>query len=843
MSIEYNEQTLLHTPALTFEQRGEVVVALDGDGPNWIATDARGAHILRLLDGKTPLREVVRSYGQEFRTDLGKAFVHVDSFARAAARSGVVSSRAFHRAAYLGRSHYLRMNGLSEFWIHINDRCNLACSHCLVESSPKHPNKGLETFELKRLVDEAVDLGVSRFYITGGEPLLREDIFDLLEHITRNRDREAAVLTNGILFGGDTLRRLAALDPERISLQVSLDGSRPEVNDPIRGPGSFDRIVKGIDSLGPLGFRPTVTTVLVNGNLEDSDDMVRFASSLGAEGSHFLWPHRRGRAMEGEGAAFPSPGALLASMRPAARAAAEADCVVDNIESLRGRVDGRPGLKYDLGTAAWTSLCLSSDGHIYPSAALAGHPGLDCGDAREEGIGPIWRNGRCGAIRGLSLVQMESARSDPFRFLTGGGDMEHIYLYNEELLRRRRPDLGRSGQEPRRELFLGSDPYGEVTEGLMLDLLFELAGEGAAAVNRRSGFDAPVIFRRMGQDRLCCGAEEDEAGEVGVLRSACVLSYEVKDRSREAVSQFYTRAAEAPQADLCCPTSYPAEDVDHIPREVVERFYGCGSPVNRAGLREGETVLDLGSGAGIDCFIAARKVGPAGRAIGVDMTDAMLEVALENRPKVAERLGFENVEFKKGYLEEVPVEDATADVIMSNCVINLSPDKKRVFAEIWRVLRDHGRFVISDIVSETEVPPTLRLNQHLWGECIGGALSEDELFSSLEEAGFYGLRTIAKSAWKTVEGVRFFSVTVQGYKYEKKAGCVFIGQRAVYTGPFKAVVDEEGHTFPRGEEVEVCTDTAAKLRAEPYSGRFIVIDPEGGAEHAPASYACEPGCC
>jgi len=650
-------------------------------------------------------------------------------------------------------------------------------------------------------------------------------------------------MTNGILLGGDVQRRLSSLDPERVSLQVSLDGPRPEVNDPIRGNGSFERVVKGIGNLGPLGFRPTVTTVLVNGNIEDSDDMVRFASSLGAAGSHFLWLHRRGRAVQGDGAAFPAPGALLASMRAAARASTEAGCIVDNLESLRGRVDGRPGLKYDLGTAAWTSLCLSSDGHIYPSAALAGHAGLDCGDALEEGIGAIWKNGKCGVIRDLSLVQMESARSNPFRFLTGGGDMEHSYLFNEELLRRRRPDIARNGHGLRRELFLGPDPYREVTEGLMLDLMFELASEGSTALNRSSGFDAPVIFHRMGQDLLCCGAEEAEEGEVGVLRSACVLSYEVKGRSREAVSRFYAKAAEEPQADLCCPTAYPAEDTDHIPREVIERFYGCGSPVGRAGLREGEVVLDLGSGAGIDCFIAARKVGPTGRAIGVDMTEAMLEVARENCPKVAERLGFENVEFRKGYLEEVPVEDGTVDLVMSNCVINLSPDKKKVFAEIWRVLKDHGRFVISDIVSETEVPPALRLNQHLWGECIGGALSEDEFFSALEEAGFYGVRTITKSSWKTVEGVRFFSVTVQGYKYEKKAGCVFIGQKAVYTGPFKAVVDEEGHTFPRGEEVEVCTDTAAKLRAAPYNGQFIVIDPEGGAEQAAVSCECDPGCC
>ena len=236
-------------------------------------------------------------------------------------------------------------------------------------------------------------------------------------------------------------------------------------------------------------------------------------------------------------------------------------------------------------------------------------------------------------------------------------------------------------------------------------------------------------------------------------------------------------------------------------------------------LSAGETFLDLGSGAGIDVFIAAKKVGAAGRAIGVDMTDPMLSVANENRPIVAATLGFDVAEFRKGFLESIPADDRSVDVVTSNCVVNLSPDKPKVFSEIWRILKDHGRVVIADIVSDRDVPPHLKTNAELWGECTVGALTGEGFVAALEKGGFYGVEVLKKSYWKSIEGHPFYSMTVRGYKFEKTAGCVFRGQRAVYLGPGKAFVDEEGHQFPRGLEVEVCTDTASKLGRRPTRGR------------------------
>ncbi len=298
------------------------------------------------------------------------------------------------------------------------------------------------------------------------------------------------------------------------------------------------------------------------------------------------------------------------------------------------------------------------------------------------------------------------------------------------------------------------------------------------------------------------------------------------DETRDFVQGYYGKAAVEPREDLCCPTSYPTEDIGHIPQEVIDRFYGCGSPMSTAGIKEGETVVDLGSGAGIDCFIAAKKTGAKGSVIGVDMTDDMLKVANESKDQVSSNLGYDVVEFRKGFLEEIPVSDKSVDLITSNCVINLSPDKRKVFSEMIRVLKDHGRIVVSDIISSQKIPESIRDNEELLGECIAGALTEDQFLSYLEQVGFYGIEVLSKTYWKSIENIDFCSITVRAYRFEKTAGCVFVGQHAVYNGPFKIIIDEEGHVFPRNQAIEVCTDTAQKLSEVPYKGMFTILEPD-----------------
>ncbi len=816
--------TIIYKPDVTAFAEDGLYFLIDGDKPNWIGVDERGKRIFDLVDGKRSLSDIVREYGSVYGFDSAKAWLHVHNFINDAIRCKIISISPFSAEEYKGRENYLKTSGLNEFWIHTNNSCNLECTHCLFESSPSG-DAGMQTEDIKKVMDESCRLGVFRFYFTGGEPFVRKDIFDLIKYATEEKGNELIVLTNATLFGNGKRAGLRGLDRNKVKLQVSLDGSIPDINDPIRGRGTFGEITEGLKIASELGFDTSVAAVMTNENMDDISNLPPLAKKLGAKSLHLMWMHRRGRAykqwsvVSGQWSEYTEK--VIKIIRDVKKVSDEVGLVFDNYESLKLRVNGRPGVKYDMASSCWDTLCLYSDGNIYPSASFAGCPSLRMGSPMNESLKSIWLDSKTGRdFRGATVVKKSKLTKDPFRFITGGGDIEHSYFYS-------------AGD------VLGDDPYYGIYTELIKDIMKDLAKRGREGFNKKSGYNAPLIFHTMGEGgEVCVG----DSGDVSTLHSNCVLSFDV-ERPYRVIQEFYGRAAEQPKADLCCPVKYDDEDVKHIPKEVLDRFYGCGSPIAMAGVKEGESVLDLGSGGGIDCFIAAKKVGKLGKVIGVDMTDKMLEIANKNNILVSETLGYEVVEFKKGFLERLPVSDKSIDLITSNCVINLSPDKKAVFKEMWRVLKDCGRVVVSDIVSEGEIPHKLKVNDQLRGECLGGALTEDEFLSFLEQVGFYGVEVLKKTYWKDIEGYKFYSVTVRGYKFKKKEGCVYIGQKAVYRGPFKAVLDEEGHLFPRDEAVEVCTDTSEKLKKPPYNEFFTVIEPDGETtEHG----CCEPGdgkCC
>ncbi|MDO9508915.1 MAG: arsenite methyltransferase [Thermovirgaceae bacterium] len=177
---------------------------------------------------------------------------------------------------------------------------------------------------------------------------------------------------------------------------------------------------------------------------------------------------------------------------------------------------------------------------------------------------------------------------------------------------------------------------------------------------------------------------------------------------------------------------YDGAVLDRIPEGVVSQSFGCGSPVEMAGLKAGETVLDLGSGAGLDAFLAGGEVGPSGKVFGLDMTDEMILTAEANRV----HWGLKNVEFLKGFIEDIPLPDGSVDVVVSNCVINLSPDKEAVFREIFRVLKPGGRISVSDVVFLRPIPEDIRTSIDAWAGCVAGALGKDEYAEKLKKAGF-----------------------------------------------------------------------------------------------------------
>lgn len=331
----------------------------------------------------------------------------------------------------------------------------------------------------------------------------------------------------------------------------------------------------------------------------------------------------------------------------------------------------------------------------------------------------------------------------------------------------------------------------------------------------------------------------------------------------KAVKERYGAGAQAAEAALCCPVDYDPQYLKIIPQEVIERDYGCGDPSRY--VRPGETVLDLGSGTGKICFIASQVVGAEGRVIGVDMTPEMLEVARRNAPIVADKTGYANVEFRRGRIQDLAldldelekrlvaepiqhveglmamemeadrlrretplIEDDSVDVVVSNCVLNLveNSKKKQLFAELYRVLKRGGRAVISDIVSDEEIPVEMQEDADLWSGCISGAYTEHGFLAAFEEAGFYGLRVVERQSepWQTVDGIEFRSVTIEAYK-GKEGVCLERNQAVVYRGPFKEVLDDDGHRMERGRRYAVCDKTYQIYSREPYRESFDFIEP------------------
>jgi arsenite methyltransferase len=316
------------------------------------------------------------------------------------------------------------------------------------------------------------------------------------------------------------------------------------------------------------------------------------------------------------------------------------------------------------------------------------------------------------------------------------------------------------------------------------------------------------------------------------------IGYDVE----QAVRVRYEAGAKQVEASLCCPSNYESNYLEKLPAEILDKDYGCGDPTRY--VREGETVVDLGSGAGKNCYILAQKVGATGRIIGVDFNDEMLALSRKYIDEMATKLGYSNLAFVKGKIqdlrlnlervqqwltahpittvedlaaleaectrlkqEEPLIADDSVDVVVSNCVLNLvrPEDKQQLFQEIYRVLKRGGRAIISDIVCDEDPTPTILNDPELWSGCIAGAFREDRFLEMFEQAGFHGIEILVRQEqpWQVFDGIEFRSMTVRAFK--GKAGpCWERNQSVVYKGPWKAVQDDDGHTLYRGQRMAVC---------------------------------------
>ncbi len=331
----------------------------------------------------------------------------------------------------------------------------------------------------------------------------------------------------------------------------------------------------------------------------------------------------------------------------------------------------------------------------------------------------------------------------------------------------------------------------------------------------------------------------------------------------EGVLERYSNGANERESALCCPVDYDQSLLRILPAEIIDKDYGCGDPSRY--VREGDTVLDLGSGGGKICYMAAQLVGNKGRVMGVDINDDMLALARKYQQEMAEKLGSDRVVFYKAAIQDLALDmskvddfltnqpvksandlnalysfqhnlrrntpliaDNSVDIVISNCVLNLVSDdkKQQLLQEIFRVLKPGGRVAISDIVSDEPIPDHLKANEKLWSGCISGAFQEHEFLQRFIDAGFVAVNYDKWDAtpWQVVEDIEFRSVTLTAVK-DQATECIDRGHAVIYRGPYHSVNDDQGHVYLRGKRMAVCERTYRLLTEGPYKDNFIGITP------------------
>ncbi len=762
----FKPDDLLHSPRYIKKKKDGIYLLIDPESPNWISVNHTGAEVLKLCNSKNTLSDIQNAIAKKYNvSDRGRLSREITEFASAAGLLEFVSNTPFVRPEYTGRSRAIAPYKLEELWIYTTLACNLRCKHCLVNAG-KVLKEELSTEEIIKLVDEAAELGVKRFYITGGEPFMKDAIFELIRYITKKKNSELIILTNATLFDDKKISALEKLKSPKLIMQVSLEGPNAEVHDKLRGKGSFDKALEGIEKLIGIGIIPIVSTAMNKFNEKKIIETSRLLSRLGVKEHNILWMHAKGRGANNVNELFVPSEKISPIMKKLRKVYKEQEIILDNVESLKVRMRAKRGRKNDLCNNCYEKICVNADGHVYPCASLNGDRHFDAGSIRENSLKDIWLYSKVMTKGRENTVQKKTGCSScELKFFCGGGCTSHSYYA--------------SGVDTGRVSIKARDPYCSTYRTLFGDILWELASDGVTPQGNGQTYSAPLIYNAMDAKlpaHLGSGIKSvDNNFDVGCYHCSCVLSVDVEDDEdvckpeikghvTKTVKKKFSKAAHNAVADYYCPTGYDPKDLEHIPNEVLEVSYGCGNPAALAGIKEGETIVDLGSGGGIDCFIAAKKLGRHGKVIGIDMTDEMVEKAAVNARKVGESLGYNVVEFKKGNIMDLPVDDNSVDLVISNCVINLTEDKTKVFEELFRILKPGGRFIISDIVSNKPVPGYMKRDKELWSACLSGALTDKRFKEAAENAGFPGAELTKNYLYKKVDYVTFYSVTLKGTK-------------------------------------------------------------------------------
>jgi len=751
-----------------------VSIYVDPDYPNWIAVNSAGDNLL-----------------QSIQSDMANIFDKSDWQWELNARKFLNNIPETPYEPYHGRSEYLSLSHLDECWLHITNQCNLACTYCLF-SCDSGDCKALSLEDVKKSVDESYHSGARIFYLTGGEPLIHKDIDKILYLILNDyNDTSLVIMTNGILIPKYE-KLLNKLPQDRLYFQVSVDGIE-EVHDKTRGKNAFNKMKKGLEILKKFQSRNTMAMTIHAGNIDQMREVIDLSKSYEMDAVHFMWLIIRGKATQ---EIFVAPESLFSKFVDACDYAQQQGIEIDNLKNLEAQVFSPAGMRYDLGNAGWRSIAIGADKNIYPTAAMIHESKLNCGSIY-QGIENIWRNSEIlNQLRRTSHKDNKNFKNSSFKFLTGGSDIDHSYFNGSK--------------------FDSHDPYMSFYEKCILWLI-------AKEARQTDMLPYPQILLQMGDKLKNC---HSEGKGVSLTHSNCVLTF---SSTRKVVGDFYTQADTTQNEDIINPVCYPESEISHIPKNSRIRSYGCGSPVLDANICTNEVIVDLGSGAGVECFIAARKTQAHGKVFGIDMLDHMLDKANKSLPQVVKNLGYNNIEFRKGFLEAIPLGDNMANLVTSNCVINLSENKRQTFKEIFRILKPGGRIVISDVVTDQMSPRAILNDPQLQGECIAGAMVQTYLFSMLESIKFIDISIIKRFFYRTVKNHNFYSLTYTAFKPEERKTV-----SVMYPGPYAAIITDNNDILIRGQiaQMQIPSDP------EKLSPDILILDSQGNASNIEACNSC-----
>jgi radical SAM protein with 4Fe4S-binding SPASM domain len=512
-------ERVYHAPAATYRVQNGVTLAIDGERPHWVTTNAAGALILRGCTGENTAGELaarlVRRFGVPYPTALVDCLAFLDNLEAVE----YVQQKPRLAPAYRGRGSATALGRLADVYLFLTNDCNLRCTHCYVSSGDFVPPDEITTDEVLALVDQARELGVGRFLVTGGEPFMVRDIFRIVEYITAESD--LVVLTNGMFFSEKYIARLKdSLGRGRISFQISLDGPTAELHDAVRGRGSFAKTIPAIRRIVDHGFEVAISTAVGRHTVDHMTEMTRLVGSLGAKAHHILWMQEWGRFLDHKPELAIPPARVTEIMRECRAVADQIGITIDNDASLRVRVKGKRGRKTDLCSCGWDTLAVFSDARVYPCVWLAGAPGMDCGSLRERSLEDIWRTSPVlEQIRAASVQNKEVCSDCHLKFLCAGGSPCSSHFAS--LATR-----GRSNIQ-------AAEPYCETYIDLTHDMLWELGTAGIPANGTGGGYEAPRLYRAMDGAGAHCARPNtvatDHAFEVGSYHCICVLESDVDE--------------------------------------------------------------------------------------------------------------------------------------------------------------------------------------------------------------------------------------------------------------------------------------------------------------------------